>query len=300
MPLGTVIVGSAHGSFYYEGSNSSSYPCQRCDGFSLCVALVFARDRCRPQGIGEIHFHVAISDGLRPIGNMYKAVSVRTPGVTKSSTWLTAKRDGSSEVLDGHSMVHDLDDEMGNNNVCRDLFIGIIKRRKHSVGMEKPLPITTLSFHGVSGFNEEYLFLDGRGIRTGDSFQFYTSDPTVAQSSCSTVSEELRRLKHKWTCQNCTATEANADLAKTEVCGGILFNCCGRGEWFFNKPNVDSSPLLDTFPEIPIAGLFCDGEIGRGCNSSIASKVQGDPRCPLHVYSSVYLVISYSPVASQH
>lgn len=55
---------------------------------------------------------MTISDGLRPIGNMYKAVSVRTPGVAKSSTWLTAKRDGSSEVLDGHTMVHDIDDEV--------------------------------------------------------------------------------------------------------------------------------------------------------------------------------------------
>uniref|UniRef100_A0A7N0RJA9 FIST C-domain domain-containing protein n=1 Tax=Kalanchoe fedtschenkoi TaxID=63787 RepID=A0A7N0RJA9_KALFE len=301
MPPGTVIVGNTHSFFLYGSSNCSSDVGHRRDCSCQCVALVFVRDRHKPQaGIGETHFHVTVSDGLRSVGNIYKAVSVRTPGVAKSSTWLTAKRDGSSEVLDGLRMVQDVDDELGNNNVCRDLFTGIIKRRKYSIGMENPLPMTTLTFHGVSGFNEEYLFLDGLGIKTGDSFQFYTSDSSVAISSCSTVCEELRRLKQNWTCQHCSPIEANADIAKTEVCGGFIFSCCGRGEWLFEKPNVDSSPLLDVFPDIPVAGLFCDGEIGRGCSSSIASGVQGTPRCPLHVYSSVYLVLSYTPTASQH
>lgn len=50
MPPGTVIVGSAHGTFLFEGSNSSCYDYQKHDGSSMCVALVFARDIHKPQG----------------------------------------------------------------------------------------------------------------------------------------------------------------------------------------------------------------------------------------------------------
>lgn len=87
----------------------------------------------------------------------------------------------------------------------------------------------------------------------------------------------------------------NAD--KAEVLGGLMFACCGRGASFFGRPNADSSPFVENFPGAPLAGIFCGGEIG--C-CSMSSDEQGSRgvssirRC-CHVYSTVYLVMSYTP-----
>jgi hypothetical protein len=56
---------------------------------------------------GNIRFHVAFSNGVSPVGGRYKAASVRTNN-TDCSTWLTAKREGHQELLDGQSILHDI------------------------------------------------------------------------------------------------------------------------------------------------------------------------------------------------
>lgn len=56
---------------------------------------------------GNIRFHVAFSNGVSAVGGRYKAASVRT-NCTDCSTWLTAKREGQQEPLDGQSILHDI------------------------------------------------------------------------------------------------------------------------------------------------------------------------------------------------
>ena len=84
-----------------------------------------------------------------------------------------------------------------------------------------------------------------------------------------------------------------------EVFGGFIFACCGRGESFFGRVNVDSSPFVKNFPGVPLGGIFCGGEIGRG-SSMFTREAQKDWKCNLHVYSTIYLVLSYSPAVSDH
>jgi len=43
---------------------------------------------------------------------------------------------------------------------------------------------------------------------------------------------------------------------------GILFACLGRGNGLFGSPNGDISIARDVFPQLPVAGSFCNGEIG--------------------------------------
>lgn len=86
--------------------------------------------------------------------------------------------------------------------------------------------------------------------------------------------------------------------ARNEVFGGFIFGCYGRGESFFKRPNVDSSPFLENFPEVPLAGIFCGGEIGRH-RSSMSRECRKESEsdagsCCLHVYSTIYLVMSYT------
>lgn len=135
--------------------------------------------------------------------------------------------------------------------------------------------------------NQEYLFVGDVGIKTGDVFRFYHSDSATASSSITNISNQLKSFKESSTTRN----------NKKEVFGGLIFTCCGRGESFFGQRDVDSSPFLENFPGVPLAGTFCGGEIGRGDLTPYfkESHEQTSVRCCLHVFSAVYLIMSYTP-----
>jgi small ligand-binding sensory domain FIST len=44
--------------------------------------------------------------------------------------------------------------------------------------------------------------------------------------------------------------------------GALLFSCLGRGEHLYGRPDHDSGLFLQRFEKTPIAGFFCNGEIG--------------------------------------
>lgn len=44
--------------------------------------------------------------------------------------------------------------------------------------------------------------------------------------------------------------------------GGLLFSCLGRGQGLYGKPNFDSEVCKRYYPKMPLAGFFCNGEIG--------------------------------------
>ena len=140
--------------------------------------------------------------------------------------------------------------------------------------------------------DEEYLYVDGTGIKTGDIFQFYHSDPNAALASFTEVHDALKNIKLE---RDSTSFKGDGDNGSS-VFGGFIFACYGRGESFFGRLNVDSSPFLENFPGVPVAGMFCGGEMVRPCTTLINQCQEGSPvNCCLHVYSSVYLVMSHTP-----
>ncbi|CAN1797065.1 F-box/LRR-repeat protein At5g63520 [Linum perenne] len=296
----TIIVGDERAQFLYRSGTESRSVCGSLKYFSDAVALVFAKDRSGPHArVTDIQFHAALSTGVSAIGPRYKAVSVKVNDHDRG-TWLTAKREGEQEVLDGQTILDDVNDELDNRAGCPDLYIGIIKRRKCSIGNEKSKPTTFLTFHGVIGGDEEYLYVDGLGIKTADCFQVYHSDPSSAISSSHEISEKLRKLKQDFSSHQ-NSLNSRSPTREKEFIGGLIFSCCGRGETFFghDNRNVDSSPLVENFSGIPLAGIFCGGEIGRGfslssINEEGVESSNSAAHCSLHVYSTVYLLISYS------
>ncbi|KAK3002301.1 hypothetical protein RJ639_022073 [Escallonia herrerae] len=297
----TVIVGDGNGKFLYRGVYKKDITRSPCESFAA-VALLFIKNREKIHGIGETQFHVTLSTGLSPIGPTYKAASVREIR-DECYTWLTARREGSRENLDGQTILDHIYGEIGERIQYPAFYIGVIKRRKCSIGLDKARWITSCAFHEVLGGDEEYLYAGDSGIKTGDSFRFYHSDSNTALSSCSNISANLRCLK-----QDCNHANTHnlglgaANCNKKEVFGGFIFSCCGRGESFFGQPNIDSSPFLENFPGVTLAGSFCGGEIGRGDLSLYGheSQDQGSIRCCLHVFSSVCLVMSYTPPLLEH
>ncbi|XP_054821580.1 F-box/LRR-repeat protein At5g63520 [Prosopis cineraria] len=291
MPKDTFIIGNERGCVAYRSRNDSRNACTRT-GYSVeAVALVFAQDINRSSAPGEIKFHVALSNGILPVGDKYKTASVRTRS-SESSTWLTARREGQQEILDGQRILDGVNDELANHIETPELYIGVFKRRKLSIGSEKPRQGTSIAFHGVVKGDEEYLYVDGVGLKTGDIFQFYHSDCNTALASCARVSDELKKIKLEANSKNLNVGASNG----TCVFGGFVFACCGRGESFFGRPNVDSSPISENFPGAPLSGMFCCGEMARS-SFIVDGQCEGENSiaCCVHAYSSVYLLMSYTP-----
>ncbi|KAG9131638.1 hypothetical protein Leryth_009391 [Lithospermum erythrorhizon] len=293
----TVVVGDGGGQFLYQ-SDKKSNSSESSEFYVACVALLFANDQNTPPGLGKTQFHLMLSAGVSPIGPVYKAASVNDRK-NDNSTWITARRESSLENLDGQTILDEIHREIGEPIIYPALYIGVTKRRKCSVGTRKARWLTFHEFHEVLSGDEEYLYVHDKGIKTGDSFCFYMSNIDVARSTCRSVSDNFRSLKQ---CHDRDFVQDNIDRCnKKHVFGGILFSCCGRGEQFFGESNVDSLPFLENFPEVPLAGTFSAGEIGRA-NMSVYGKESLEEMpipCSFHVFSSVYLVMSYTPPVTQ-
>ena len=53
-----------------------------------------------------------------------------------------------------------------------------------------------------------------------------------------------------------------AALSQRAIYGACLCDCIGRGTALYGVPDHDVSSLNESFPNLPIAGLFCNGEFG--------------------------------------
>ncbi|CAI9106773.1 OLC1v1005992C2 [Oldenlandia corymbosa var. corymbosa] len=261
------------------------------------VALVFLKDGNKPPGIGEIQFHATLSTGLRPVGPVYRAVSVKEN--KKRSTWLTARSGAAYENLDGRTILDNIYNEIGDGVRPYGLYIGVKKKRKCSIWLDKVRTMMFLEFHEVIGGDEEYLYVNDWGIKTGDAFRFYMSDPNTALRSRNDVSECFRRLNHNFVDTPASTSAQQPTGTKTmSVFGGLIFACCGRGEQFFEQRNVDSIPFLENFPGVPIGGTFCFWEMAMVDKSIYGDEPQDEEdggSCSHHYYSTVYLALSCTP-----
>ncbi|MFS8034606.1 hypothetical protein Hanom_Chr17g01583121 [Helianthus anomalus] len=72
-------------------------------------------------------------------------------------------------------------------------------------------------------------------------------------------------------------------IPEWEVFGGLIFNSCDRGQFFYDQPNIDSLPFSDNFPGVTLGGTFCSGEVGCGSVQESQEKKVGAllPACIL-------------------
>lgn len=81
--------------------------------------------------------------------------------------------------------------------------------------------------------------------RVGQTVQFQLRDPAAA-------SEDLRER----------LARARADLAGRAPVAALLCSCNGRGVGLFGRPSHDAQAVVEHLGPVPLAGLFCNGEIG--------------------------------------
>ncbi len=85
----------------------------------------------------------------------------------------------------------------------------------------------------------------GEEMQAGQTVQFHLRDARSAD-------EDLRR----------TLEQEAAALGGRSAAGALLFTCTGRGTRLFPEPDHDTGLLAKILGPIPVAGFFCDGELG--------------------------------------
>lgn len=82
-------------------------------------------------------------------------------------------------------------------------------------------------------------------VEVGQTVQFHVRDARSAD-------DDLRRVLER---------EAGR-LGGRPPAGALLFTCTGRGSRMFPGPDHDAGLLTELLGQIPVAGFFCDGELG--------------------------------------
>ena len=177
---------------------------------------------------GGVKVHSVVSQGCRPIGD-------RTI-VTKVEQNLILELGGKPAMQVLEEMFirlptsdHDL--------MSKGFFLGrVISEYQDDYEMGDFLIRNVMSMD-----NERRAVVVNDYFQVGQTVQFQVRDEETA-------SNELRQLLKK--------------TDSTEIRGGLVFTCNGRGTKLFAEPDHDAGVIRETVGEIPLAGFFAQGEIG--------------------------------------
>lgn len=96
----------------------------------------------------------------------------------------------------------------------------------------------------IGGDPNKGILAVGTHPRVGQTLQFQLRDRESADA-------ELREMLSK----------KRIELERTPF-AGLLFTCAGRGQNLFGSPHHDAGLVEAAFGSVPLAGMFCNGEIG--------------------------------------
>ncbi|KAK7282049.1 hypothetical protein RIF29_10548 [Crotalaria pallida] len=152
------------------------------------------------------------------------------------------------------------------------------------------------SNNGFSLFNID--IIGAGGIRSSDALLFYLKNQQIARTTSTIAYDNLALLKQNKSDIDKKRAGNNGDM--DGIFGGLVLCCNSHGKSYFREPNLDLSPISRNFLGVPVAGVFCRGEIGRGSSKFIIDehREQRPPHCSRHASSAIYLVMSYHPVPS--
>jgi small ligand-binding sensory domain FIST len=85
----------------------------------------------------------------------------------------------------------------------------------------------------------------GDRTQVGQTVQFHVRDADTSR-------EDLQTL----------LTEQSRALSQSPPAGALLFSCLGRGQELYGEPDYDTRAIQKAIGPCPIAGFFCNGEIG--------------------------------------
>lgn len=201
-------------------------------------AMVFENRKCHAEGAvalairGAVTIEPLLSQGCRPIG----------------SNWIVTRAE--------NNIIH----QIGNRpilEVLRDTLEGMPERdrkiAKGNVFVGLVLDEYKEGFHAGDFLVRNLAAIDPKSgavaiatpPRIGQNLQFQIRD---AASASADLDQALAKLA--------------ATLGLRPVYGASLFNCTGRGSGLYGVPDHDIGLIRDRFPNLPVAGIACNGELG--------------------------------------
>jgi small ligand-binding sensory domain FIST len=200
-------------------------------------SLLFLDDRVVTHGAVGAHLpragiHPLVAQGCRPIGDPYT--------VTEADGNLIVEIGGKPPLARLRDLALALpvqEQEL----LARGVHLGIVIDEYQVEPGQGDFLV-----RGIAGADPESgAIAVGGELEVGQTVQFHVRDARSAD-------EDLRR----------TLEREAAALGGRPAAGALLFTCTGRGTRMFAEPDHDTGLLAQALGEIPVAGFFCDGELG--------------------------------------
>lgn len=192
---------------------------------------VFNRGAIALSLSGNIAVDSIVAQGCRPIGPTFR--------VSKCTNNILLELDGKPAVEALYQVLQEMspkEQELAKYS----LFIGVVMDEfKDSF---RPGDFLIRNIWGLEPNSGALLV--GELLRNERTVQFHLRD---AETSADDLRAMLKHYK---------------DRVPDSPQGALLFSCLGRGEHLYGVPNHDTDCFRDYLGAVPLAGFFCNGEIG--------------------------------------
>ena len=189
---------------------------------------------------GNLEMETIVAQGCRPIGSPFRVTeSERNIVIKMSPEEEFSSRLSPLEQLQNLVQSLDEDDKL---LAQTSLFVGVAQTEfKMSLGAGDFLVRNLMGYDPKEG-----ALAIGDRIRPGQRLQFHLRDAETSE-------EDLRSLLKQ---------HQDGLSDKPQPIGALMFACLGRGESLYEEKNFDSQLFTEALGMMPIAGFFCNGEIG--------------------------------------
>jgi len=178
-----------------------------------------------------------VAQGCRPIGPVFEIEQAERNVVQRLSS---PERQG-TPVACLQAILETLNPEE-RELVRHSLFLGVAKSN-FQLGAEPQEGPAFLVRNLVGVDPRTGSMAVGERLRVGQQVQFQLRDAEASRQEQRQLLEQLHRREG-------------------EPLAALLFACLGRGEGLYGQPDGDVQACRDQFPAVPMAGAFCNGEIG--------------------------------------
>jgi small ligand-binding sensory domain FIST len=201
---------------------------------------------------GEITIETIVAQGCRAIGKTYTVTQGERNVILELS-------DSNGKTGSPLNLLRELISSLSQEDqqlAQHSLFIGIARDE-----FKLELGHGDFLIRNLVGVDPKYgAIAVGDRIRVGQRVKFHLRDGNASRHDLETLLRSYSRSH-----------------PQKSAAGALMFSCLGRGEGLYLKPNVDSHLFQDFIPNVPLAGFFCNGEIGPVGNETF-----------LHGYTSVF------------
>jgi small ligand-binding sensory domain FIST len=181
---------------------------------------------------GNVALHAVVSMGCRPIGQPLI--------ITRAEKNVIFEMGGRPPIHVLHDMLPTLP-ERDQQLAKSALLLGRVINEYQEDYLQGDFLIRNL----IGGDDKSGALAVGDYMHTGQTVQFQVRDGQTAHDD----------LRHG-------LVKVKQGLGDTPVLGSLAFICLGRGQSMYGAPSHDVRLLRKFFPELPVAGFFCNGEIG--------------------------------------